>query len=481
MIRPYKAHIQRMKTTGGNIGKMKRTIREIGTAIHGGSTYPPIRNLAAMIAARARPKDFLGQLQHVYSDFLKRWRYVRDPLTRELITASPEAIYRLVIAGDGVGVGEGKGAGDCDCATVALGSMLEAIGFPIRIATTADRHAAPGPLFGHVFIQAHVPGTGWVTMDPVLHPKKKFGDIANYSRIAYWDLSGRLLAKSGNVRGLNGDQMSFSFGESPAIDQWEDLSFGSLGGDDGTEPDDWGTVGPIGFGALAPDYGIIDGRALEGLGVEVDEEEWAPGLVGARTPMLEVSPQDYMYMSFVGRPYNGMLAMGDDGEMYAYDGTLGRGFFKKMFRKIKKGVKWVRGKIKKGIRKVLKKSKFGRFLLKIGGKIKKIAMKIVRPLMKFVGKWASKLAPIAALIPGYGTAIAAGLAAAGKIAKTMQKWGVMTKGPKGKVRGLKLKDPKNLKPFQQELKKEAGIMKAESKRNPAAFKKMLDRQAARLR
>ena len=109
-------------------------------------------------------------------------------------------------------------------------------------------------------------------MDPVLHPKKKFGDIANYSRIAYWDLSGRLLAKSGNVRGLNGDQMSFSFGETPAVDQWEDLSFGSLGGDDGMEPDDWGTVGPIGFGALTPDYGIIDGRALEGLGVEVDEE-----------------------------------------------------------------------------------------------------------------------------------------------------------------------------------------------------------------
>ena len=124
MKRPYAAHTQRIKTTGGNIGKMTRTIREIGKAIHGGSTYPPIRNLAAMIAARARPKDFLGQLKHVYSDFLKRWRYVRDPLTRELITASPEAIYRLVLAGDGIGVGEGRGAGDCDCATVALGSML---------------------------------------------------------------------------------------------------------------------------------------------------------------------------------------------------------------------------------------------------------------------------------------------------------------------------------------------------------------------
>jgi len=482
-MKPYAATTQWIPTRGGHIGKMRATIREIGKAIRRGSTYPPIRNLAAMVAARAPAKDFLGQLEAIYTDFLGRWRYVRDPVSRELVTASPEAIYRLVLAGDGVGVGEGRGAGDCDCATVALGAMLEATGFPIRICTTADKSAPPGPLFGHVFMQAHVQGIGWITMDPVLHPKKKFGDTANYSRIAYWDLSGRLMGSSGNVRGLNGDAM-YGYGlgnEMPEVDQWQDIGFGYLAGDDGMEPEDWSTVGPMGFGALTGNYGIIDGAALAGIGVEVEEDDWGGGLMGARTPMLEVNPNDYMYMSFVGRPYSGMLAMGDDGEMYAYDGSLGRGFFKKLFKKVKRGIKKVRRRIKKGIRKVLKKSKFGRFLLKVGGKIKKIAMKIVKPLMKFVGKWASKLAPIAALIPGYGTAIAAGLAAAGKIAKTMQKWGVSTKGAKGSVRGLKLADPKKLPGFQKELKKEAASMKIEAKRNPAAFKKMLAKQQQRLR
>lgn len=480
----YRPTVRRVVTTGGNLGKQRETIRQIGKAIRAASVYPPIRNLAAKIAARARPKDFLGQLEHIYKDFLGRWRYVRDPVSKELVTAGPEAVYKLVLAGDGIGMGEGIGAGDCDCVTVALGAMLEATGFPIRIATTADKNAQPGPLFGHVFIQAHVPNTGWVTMDPVLHPKKRFGDIANYSRIGLWDLSGRLLGTQGNTRGLHGGTMRGLGDDMPSVDYWDDsgyMGLAGLAGEADEMPDDWSTVGPMGFGNLVGSMGMIDSQALYGLGVEVDDEDiqdWG-GMMGVRTPMLEVSPDDYMYMSFVGTPYSGMMALGDDGELYAYDGSLG--FFKKLFKRIKRGVKKVGRRIKKGIKKVLKKSKFGRFLLKIGGKIKKIAMKIVRPLMKFVGKWASKLAPIAAMIPGYGTAIAAGLAAAGKIANTMKKWGVTTKGKKGSVRGLKMKNPKNLPKFKKALEKDASKMKKWSKRNPSSFKRMLKKQQQRLR
>jgi hypothetical protein len=465
---------------------MRATIREIGAAIRRASVYPPIRNLAAAAATRAPSKDFLGQAKEVYKEFHRRWRYVLDPASRELVTASPEAIYRLMLAGDGIGVGEGRGAGDCDCATVALGALLESIGFNTRIATTADRGARQGRMFGHVFIQAKIPRFGWVTVDPVLYSwnhtggsNKRFGEVAKHSRLGIWNLDGRLLATQGNF-GNTGDQLEgIMYGAMPAVDAWPDV-VGLAGAlDDDDLPEDWSTVGPMGFGAAVGALGMIDGAALAGIGVEVDEEDWG-GVRGARTPMLELSPDDYMYMSFVGTPYHGMMALGDDGDLYEYDGTLGRGFFKRLFRKVRKGIRKVRSKIRKGIRKVLKKSRFGRILLKIGGKIKKIAMKIVRPLVKFVGKWASKLAPIAAMIPGYGTAIAAGLAAAGKVAKLMQKFGVTTKGKKGKVRGLKLKNPKKLPAFQRALKREANVMKIRARRNPAAFKRMLQAQKRRL-
>ena len=87
-------------------------------------------------------------------------------------------------------------------------------------------------------------------------------------------------------------------------------------------------------------------------------------------------------------------------------------------------------------------------------------MKIVKPLVKFVGKYASKLAPIAALIPGYGPAIAAGLKIAGKVANAMNKYGVKIAGKVGQVRTLVSKDPEAIKRMQKELAIEAQKLKA---------------------
>ena len=269
------------------------------------------------------------------------------------------------------------------------------------------------------------------------------------------------------------------------IEGWTDYGFGDAERDMGFgEPVEWSKIGLSNWGWLPTAsgnrvsavgmYGIIDGAMLGGLCAEVDgSDTWGyteSGRPLVRTPMIELSLGDYQYMQQHGTPYDGMLGLSDTGDVYEYSG-LG-GFFKKIFKRVKGAIGKVRSKIKKGIRKLLKKSKFGRMLLKIGDKIKSIAMKIVGPLMKFVGKWAGKLAPIAAMIPGYGTAVAAALTVAGKVAKTMQKFGVKTHGEKGKVRTLKLADPKQLPAFRAELAAEAAKMKAFAKSNPAKFKEM---------
>lgn len=273
------------------------------------------------------------------------------------------------------------------------------------------------------------------------------------------------------------------FGEN--IENWKNYGFGGAEEEMGFgEPVDWGMIGlsnwgwiPTGEGnriSAVGMYGIIDGANLGGLSAEVDGSDiWGYSDSGAplvRTPMIELSLSDYNFVQKNGRPYDGMLGLGDTGDVYQYDG-LG-GFFKKIFKRVKGAISKVRKKIRGGIKKLLKKSKFGRFLLKVGGKIKKVAMKIVKPLMKFVGKWAGKLAPIAALVPGYGTAVAAALTAAGRVAKVMSKWGVSTSGEKGKVRTLKLQDPKKLPEFQKELRAEAAKMKELSKTNPQKFQEL---------
>jgi hypothetical protein len=378
-----------------------------------------------------------------------------------LVTLSPAAVAKYTLALDGVGLGLGKGGGDCDCATVAIGGELLATGFPVRIATTADPNQPPGNLFGHVFAQAFVPRAGWISVDPVLHPFKGALSTAPHSRIAFWSLDGQLLGYNGNVRGLNAteERTSDMYGQTDLLgmptSQWADLS-GFLGLEESTRiPDNWETVGLKGFGYLASQMGIISGDTMPLPPVEVTTDKF--GI--ARTPLLELAPQDFRYVQQMGFPYDGMLALGDDGTQYQYDGSLGKGFFSRIFSRIRKGIKKVASRIKKGLRFIISKLPGGKWILKIADKIHRVAMKLVRPLMKFVGKYAAKLAPIAALIPGYGPAIAAGLKIAGGIGRMMSKYGVKLAGKKGQARTLVAKQPRAIKGFQIELKQAAEKLK----------------------
>jgi hypothetical protein len=178
---------------------METTIRLIGRAIREGSHHLPTRNLAARFAASAPAKDYLAQANAIYNGFLRRWRYVKDPVSREMVTRSPNASFRLVMAGDGVGVGGGLGAGDCDCATIALGSLYESVGFPARLVTVAKPTAPPGRLMDHIYPEVMIPKMGWVPADPVIHPKGGFGDTPPYSRRVVYDLDGRVVELAGNL------------------------------------------------------------------------------------------------------------------------------------------------------------------------------------------------------------------------------------------------------------------------------------------
>jgi len=201
-----------------------------------------------------------------------------------------------------------------------------------------------------------------------------------------------------------------------------------LAGTDREAPDDWAVSGLREFGAYSPVLGLLDDP---GLLLEVDDSDTDAVFQGVdlvRTRMLELAPEDFRHIALYGRPRIGSVALGDDGQVYQYTEPpgLGWGFFKKLFKRVKKAVKGVVHKIAGAAKKLIKKLPGGKYLLKLYGKVHKIAMKLVRPLTKFVGKYAAKLAPVAALIPGYGPAIAAGLYTAGRIAKIMSATGVVT-------------------------------------------------------
>jgi hypothetical protein len=436
----------------------KLTVKLVAQCIRDSSSYLPIRNLAAAIATRARPKDYFGQVKAIYDDFLTRWRYVKDTVGVETLAASPRAVFHLVIGGDGRGVGGGKGAGDCDDAACAIGGMLAAIGIPVRVVTARNPRLTRG-LFSHIFVQAHVPGHGWISVDPVGHPAHGFAWTPPHSAIAVWNLKGTQIA---------GDQLFGDFG-GEETQMYNSPGYGAFGSSDDYSWDErpipatvgdplpWDVYGLAGFGSFVDSMGYV-GHGM-GYMIEVDEDNRYGDSDYYRTPMLEMSPGPYELASRYGIVLDGTMALGDDGAVYEYDGM--GGFFKKLFKKAKGVVKKIGKKVIGGAEKLLKKTKFGRAIINIKNKILKTALKLVKPLLKVVGKWAPRLAPIAAMIPGVGPVISGYLIAAGTAAKLADAHGVefvemlqtdKKTGKKKKVTKLSGK-PKNILAYKKALEK----------------------------
>jgi hypothetical protein len=459
--------IRTISIPGGSLDQMRETIRRIGDAIHRGSLHLPTRNLAAGLATTADHKDYYGQAKAIFHGFLNRWRYVHDPLTRELLTESPNASYRLVMAGDGVGVGQGRGAGDCDCATVALGAMFESVGLPVRIATMATPDSPPGQLMSHVYPEVFIPRRGWITADPVAYPQCKFGQRAKASRRVYYDLTGKVIRQEGNLRG--DDMMS----ERDIPDIWARAPMQTFG-----VPNEWSTVGLKDFGCSAPNMGILHGL---GQYVEVDGQETAPwNNEAVRTPLVELRPSDFAFLAQYLIPYSGMRGVSDNGDIIEYDGLSG--FWKKLKRAAKATATWggsealrkkaakeaskkremspaarkklheafVRankhadkllkdakkkrmsstshgdisaGHIRKGIglettgkaaaniasniQRVTSQTGNGKVAVNISGDVKEVQMRIIRPIPAMIGKNLTSVSPVAAFVPGPGPAMTA--------------------------------------------------------------------------
>lgn len=453
---------------------LKKTIKIIGQAIKKGSVHPPLRHHAAMVATRAKPKDYAGQLAALYADFLDNWRYVRDPLTMETVAADGNALWGLVYGAD-LPVGQ-KGFGDCDDAAGYLGAAARSIGFPVKIVTVCNPKLADRSLLTHVYVEAQLPNKQWIALDPVLHPATNSGPGAQppQARRAEWNLDAQLLATKGHFPAEFREMLG---GETP-MHRFQDYGLEAAVGPipaAGTVPQldfsrhimrDFGAYGFLG------QYDVDEDSGEEGPLVEVtpEDEFQIEGLGGrvtvTRTKMLEMSPKEFLFMKRNKKPRKGAVALGDDGDVYQWYeeggaegvGQLG-GFFKKIFKGIGKGLKWIGKKIKKGVRWVVSKLPGGKWLLKMFDKLKKIAMKIVKPLMKVLGPLAKKFAPMAAMIPGFGPAISGALTVVGKISDITKKFGV-GRDKKGMP---KFKSDKHAKEVRASMVAEAAKMKASGK------------------
>lgn len=131
----------------------RATLSRMRSLIHEGAASALVIGTARDIVANIPERDYLGELRAVDRWVSSRLRYTRDVAGAETLQTA-ERMLRDIRE-------KGQGFGDCDCHAVLAGSLLKAIGFPLRL-VMVGRTIPPRP--HHVLLSANVEGN-WHLLD----------------------------------------------------------------------------------------------------------------------------------------------------------------------------------------------------------------------------------------------------------------------------------------------------------------------------
>lgn len=168
------------------------------TALEASRTWA-IRELAARIATRAGPRDYVGQLRGIYQFIIRRWRYVMEP--EEFIHGTARSALKYVLGTKYNAPGQNPedvdldamplveyGWGDCDDVSTIASALVMAIGLK------AFFRVAQGGGGAHVSVIARLPNGKGVSVDPVGHPDHDFGWVMPAPKVEHYSLElGRMV------------------------------------------------------------------------------------------------------------------------------------------------------------------------------------------------------------------------------------------------------------------------------------------------
>lgn len=130
------------------------TLKHIQALIRTGAKDFYVRQKAIdiLLEKAIRPKDYLGEIKTLFEWVQQHVRYTKDPFRVEVLHSARRLLELR--------------AGDCDDMTILLGSMLEAIGHPVRLVVTGPDPLRP-KLFSHIYLEAYHQGR-WIPLDATM-------------------------------------------------------------------------------------------------------------------------------------------------------------------------------------------------------------------------------------------------------------------------------------------------------------------------
>jgi hypothetical protein len=132
----------------------QKTTTHIQNLIRAGAKDFYVRQKAIdiLFAKAVKPKDYLGEIKALFEWVQQNIRYTKDPFRVEVLHSARRMLELR--------------AGDCDDMTIVLGSMLEAIGHPVRLVITGPDPLRP-QLFSHIYLETYHNGR-WIPLDATM-------------------------------------------------------------------------------------------------------------------------------------------------------------------------------------------------------------------------------------------------------------------------------------------------------------------------
>ncbi|AMK78440.1 MULTISPECIES: transglutaminase-like domain-containing protein [Methylomonas] len=150
---PTQPNIQIRKIPSGYPGTLQ-TVEQVCELIKTGAKDFTVRQSAIDILRQraVKPKDYLAEIKALFEWVQQNIRYTKDTFRVEVLHSAKRMLELR--------------AGDCDDMTILLGSMLEAIGHPVRLVLSGANPARPDQ-FSHIYLEV-LYRDQWIALDATM-------------------------------------------------------------------------------------------------------------------------------------------------------------------------------------------------------------------------------------------------------------------------------------------------------------------------
>jgi len=150
---PTQPNIQIRQIPSGYPGTLQ-TVEQVCELIKTGAKDFTVRQSAIdiLLQRAVKPKDYLAEIKALFEWVQQNIRYTKDTFRVEVLHSAKRMLQLR--------------AGDCDDMTILLGSMLEAIGHPIRLVLSGANPARPDQ-FSHIYLEV-LYRDQWLALDATM-------------------------------------------------------------------------------------------------------------------------------------------------------------------------------------------------------------------------------------------------------------------------------------------------------------------------